>query len=77
MHLRLPQQLMLNSFMLLSINRRWQLASAEAERELQRQKDGPGVLLESFTLGWFNLVLQVMHLATALTCDGTGGISVK
>eukprot|EP00878_Enallax_costatus_P024687 GHUV01026365.1.p1 GENE.GHUV01026365.1~~GHUV01026365.1.p1 ORF type:complete len:182 (+),score=46.65 GHUV01026365.1:397-942(+) len=39
---------------------KWELTSALAEQQLQKQKDGRGVLLESFTMGWFNLVLQAL-----------------
>jgi hypothetical protein len=38
---------------------RQQLATAEARWQLQHQQDSPGVLMEAFTLGWFNLLLQV------------------
>lgn len=39
---------------------RRQLESAQARWQLQHEEDSKGILLESFTLGWLNLILQVI-----------------
>lgn len=61
-------QLQPHCTVLLHIVCRWELESAEAQWQLQHQKNGPGVVLESFTLGWLNLFIQVVVYSCHLWC---------